>query len=96
MNEFPLTFDFVICLLPFRLLSMSSTNSQRGHPYKGNASANPNVRNIKPLPKKVVASDDNLSVKYFIHPHSMHTSGGYSFQRPVEVGSIISESKWPS
>ncbi len=79
-------------LLTFRLVSMSSINTQRGHPYKGKASANPDVRNTKPWPKKVVASDDNLSVKYFIHPHSMHTSGCYSFQRPVEVGSIISES----
>ena len=73
--------------LPKRLLANSATDTKRI--YLGKASAQSACQKSR---KKVVLSDDNLSVKYFIHPHSMHTSEYYRFHRPVEVGSILSES----
>ncbi len=65
----------------------SNKEKKRNHPY------NPHERKTNAKSeKKVVVSEDGLSVKYFIHPHSLHNSDNYNFQRPIEVGPLLSES----
>lgn len=65
-------------------------NSHQQHQSANEPRAAANFSKSKPW-KKVICSEDGLSVQYFIYPYSMHTNDTYNFQRPIEIGFTLSE-----
>ena len=57
------------------------------HPYRNN-------NNTTKYYQKRKFTISNLFAHYFIHPHSMHNSNVDLFQKPVEIGCLLSQSKY--
>jgi len=66
--------------------------NNRKHPYERNTNTNKyyNKREVR----KYIISDDFLTAHYFIHPHSMHNTDIDLFEKPIEVGCLLSQSKY--
>ena len=64
----------------------------RNHPYQRHYNNNNNYNNRREKSKWLI-SNDFLTAHYLIHPHSIHNSSVDLFEKPNEIGQLLSKSK---